>query len=315
MTTRTIHPCITPYGGLEGIEFRDLASNSRMDGGFIAGPQILKTPFGDVVPQFETEDMGRRTLKPLCFYKDGTPKSIPLQTRTMLMTPIGPLSAELVTFYPSGALKRVFPLDGKLSGFWSWQNELKLAEKLSFDSPQGALHAKVIAFRFYESGALKSLTLWPGESLAIMTPLGMITARKGVSFYENGAVGSLEPLKKTMIETPIGAMRAYDSEPNGIHGDTNSLQFTQDGSIKGLSTVDEAVEVSIEGVKEVFRPGLKNNVCGDERKVKVPMHIRFRGERVFINSEDGEGFSVEKCRATGLETLIGADEPSYSCGG
>jgi len=120
----------TPYGELSGFTFKELASNSKMDGGFMTEYNELQTPLGNLVPQYEAEDMGRRSVKPICFYKDGSLKSLPLQSQTILDTPAGPMPAELVTFYPSGAIKRIFPLDGKLSGFWSWQNEYKLADMI-----------------------------------------------------------------------------------------------------------------------------------------------------------------------------------------
>ncbi|TCD47444.1 hypothetical protein [Chlorobium sp. N1] len=313
MTTETPTSFTAPYGGLEGVTFRELASNAKMDGGFIDEAQLLSTPYGELVPQFEAEDMGRRTLKPLCFYKDGAPKSIPLQSQAVISTPVGPLPAELVTFYPSGALKRVFPLDGKLSGFWSWQNELKLAHELEFDSPSGPLRAKVIAFRFYESGALKSLTLWPGQALDIMTPVGIVTTRKGVAYHEDGSVRSVEPMKKTEVSTPIGTMRAYDNEPAGIHGDSNSLEFAADGTLQGLSTIDDAIETESGGIVRLFRPGLKNNVCGDERKVSVPMRVRFEGERIWIDGAAGMGIAAADCRLVPLKKERQGEEPAYSC--
>jgi len=122
----------TPFGELSGFTFRELASNSKMDGGFMTEYNELQSPLGNLVPQYEAEDMGRRSVKPICFYKDGSLKSLPLQSQTILQTPAGPMPAELVTFYRSGAIKRIFPLDGKLSGFWSWENEFKLAVEIAF---------------------------------------------------------------------------------------------------------------------------------------------------------------------------------------
>ena len=309
MSTETAQP----YGGLEGIAFRELASSPKMDGGYIDTPQTLHTPYGELVPQFEAEDMGRRSLKPLCFYRDGTPKSIPLQSQTLIDTPVGTLPAELVTFYASGALKRIFPLDGRLSGFWSWQNELKLAEHLEFDSPSGRLRARVIAFRFHESGVLKSLTLWPAEALDIMTPAGMVKTRKGVAWHEDGSVRSVEPMKKMPVMTPLGRMTAYDSEPNGIHGDTNSLSFGPGGELTGLSTVDEMIEVRFGDEVRILSPGVKNNACGDERKVSVPMQVRFHGDRLWIAGREAEVFSASQCRVLPLEKERAGGEPAYSC--
>ena len=40
-------------------------------------------------------------------------------------------TAEQVSFYESGALKRIFPLNGTLSGYWTQEDEAKLATPLT----------------------------------------------------------------------------------------------------------------------------------------------------------------------------------------
>ncbi|NTW69234.1 MAG: hypothetical protein HGB23_05220 [Chlorobiaceae bacterium] len=305
----------TLYGDLSGVEFRTLFSNGKMDGCLVTEPNSLVTPYGTLVPQYEAEDMGRRAVKPVYFYKDGSLKSIALQSQTILETPVGAIPAELVTFHKSGSIKRIFPLDGKLSGFWSWKNEFALADPLTFRSPAGELTAKIIALQFYESGALKSITLWPGQTLKVTTPLGEITLRTGLSFYESGEIRSFEPYKKIDIPTPIGILTAYDNEPNGIHGDINSVQLSLNGSVEALSTVDHAVEVSIPGAeRELFRPGVKNNVCGDERKVSVPMKIRFEKRSVVFHDNPTLSYDLEESQFSIVKMDMATKEPLYSCG-
>ncbi len=304
----------TLYGDLSGVEFRTLYSNGKMDGCLVTQPNTLTTPYGSFVPQYEAEDMGRRSVKPVYFYKDGSLKSIALQSQTILATPVGDVPAELVTFHKNGNIKRVFPLDGKLSGFWSWKNEFALADTLTINSPLGTLSAKMIGLQFYESGALKSITLWPGQTLSVKTPIGEVTIRKGLAFYESGAIRSFEPLNKIDINTPIGTIASYDNEPNGIHGDINSVQLTEDGAIEGLSTVDHAVQVSIaEKQDKLFQPGIKNNVCGDERKVSVPMKMRFDKRRVIFNDNPTFSFDLETCtfEVRKMETIT--MKPVFTC--
>ncbi|ABL65582.1 conserved hypothetical protein [Chlorobium phaeobacteroides DSM 266] len=311
----TMTSVTTLYGELTGIEFRSLFSNGKTDGCLVTKPNLLKTPYGELIPQYEAEDMGRRSTKPLYFYKNGALKSIALQTSTMLDTPAGVIPAELVTFHKNGRIKRIFPLDGKLSGYWSWQNEFALAKPLSLDSPAGKLNAKMIGVQFYESGALKSITLWPGQTLTVATPVGEITVRKGLAFYESGEIRSFEPLKKVELRTPIGRVLAYDNEPNGIHGDINSVQLSVDGSIEAFSTVDHTVSVGLSDEKyELFEPGEKNNVCGDERKVSVPMKVRFHENRVIFHDNPKHSFELEKYRFEIKPVIKKAAEPAYSCG-
>ncbi|NTW84012.1 MAG: hypothetical protein HGB36_11710 [Chlorobiaceae bacterium] len=306
----------TKYGELKGVEFRSLFSNKKIDGCVVTQENILKTPYGSLVPVYESEDLGRRNLKPVYFNKDGSLKSISLQSQTVLDTPAGKIPAELVTFYKNGSLKRIFPLDGKLSGFWSWKNELALTESITLDTPAGTLTAKFIGIQFFESGALKSLTLWPGETIALTTPVGKITARKGVAFYETGEIRSFEPLRKIDLSTPIGMMSAYDNEPNGIHGDVNSVQLTIEGTVEALSTVDHEVEVSTpEGSVRLFKPGIKNNVCGDERKISVPMKVRFEKSRVIFHDNPDSSFDLQSCRFDVRQWAPKTEEPTYSCAG
>ncbi|NTU97138.1 MAG: hypothetical protein HGA62_04890 [Chlorobiaceae bacterium] len=306
----------TLYGELNGVEFRQLFSNKKIDGCLVSEKNVLTTPYGSLVPIYETEDMGRRSIKPVYFYKNGALKSLPLQSQTVLDTPAGKVPAELVTFYRDGNLKRVFPLDGSLSGFWSWKNEFALSEEVELDTPAGRIRAKIIGIQFYENGALKSLTFWPGQSVTINTPIGETNVRKGIAFYESGAIRSFEPLCKTGIETPVGLISAYDNEPNGIHGDINSLQFTRDGAIEALSTVEHEVEVSIpgKGVK-LFKPGVKKNVCGDERKVSVPLKVRFTRETVIFHDNQDYSFELKNCGFSVRKTVNATEEPAYSCAG
>jgi hypothetical protein len=303
----------TIYGELQGVEFRTLFSNGKTDGCLVRQENILKTPYGELIPQYEAEDMGRRHLKPFYFYKNGSIKSVPLQTQTLIRTPVGVIPAELVTFHESGSIKRIFPLDGKLSGFWTAKNEFARAEMITIDSPLGSLSAKFIGLQFFESGALKSLTLWPGESLAIDTPVGSIRIRTGIAFYENGAVRSLEPAGIVRVETPAGTMTAYDNDPQGIHGDLNSLEFSPEGGIMALKTVTEEITVIDQlGNPHFFAPWLKDNPCGSERKVVVPLKVRFSKGRIIFDDRQ-ESFSMEQCRTEVRLFDRKAGDPGYSC--
>jgi hypothetical protein len=307
---------ITPYGKIVGIEFRTLYSNGKTDGCLVSSPNILKTPYGELVPQYESEDMGRRPVKPLYFYKKGSIKSIALQTQTMVSTPVGHVPAELITFHESGSIKRVFPLDGKLTGFWTSKNELTLAESLTIDSPLGSITAKFIGLQFYESGSLKSITLWPGQQLTVMTPAGKITLRTGIAFYENGKIRSLELANAIEVPTIIGPLTAYDNEPRGIHGDLNSLQFGPEGNVEGLSTTTDALTViDHDGQERRFTPGIKDNLCGAERKVVVPMKIRFNVRMMILNENPQHAFNLDSCRIRIEPFDRNTAEPSYSCAG
>ncbi|NTV01242.1 MAG: hypothetical protein HGB04_00450 [Chlorobiaceae bacterium] len=303
----------TLYGMLDGVEFRTLFSNGKTDGCLVSKENLLETPYGNLVPLYVAEDMGRRTVKPVYFYKSGALKSIALQERTLLTTPVGSVPAELVTFHESGSLKRIFPLDGKLSGFWTAKNEYELAEAITITSPVGELTARFIGLQFFESGALKSVTLWPGEFLDVRTPSGEFRARTGIAFHEDGAIRSIEPAGIVRVDTPIGIMTAYDNEPQGIHGDLNSLQFGPDGSIQALkTTADEILVIDLSGAGHRFSPGLKDNPCGAERKVVVPLKVRFSAGRILFDDHQ-QSFDLRQCRVKVMPFDRKAADPTYSC--
>jgi len=306
----------TLYGNLAGVEFRTLYSNGRADGCLVGMPNILKTPYGNLVPQYESEDMGRRPVKPLYFFRNGSIKSIALQTQSPVRTPAGMVPAELVTFFESGSIKRVFPLDGKLTGFWTARNEYALAEPLRIDTPAGRITAKLIGLQFYASGALKSITLWPGQQVTVVTPIGKITVRTGMAFYENGAIRSLEPATPVKVQTPAGLLTAFDNEPNGIHGDVNSLKFGSDGSIEGLSTTQEELKViDLAGKEHLFAPGMKNRLCGGEGQTIVPLRIGFTEERIILNGTPATSFILGQCRIRVTPFSRETGNRPYSCSG
>ncbi|MEI6846435.1 MAG: hypothetical protein WCK32_00115 [Chlorobiaceae bacterium] len=305
----------TAYGELTGVEFRTLFSNGKTDGCLVGRKNILKTPYGNLVPQYQAEDIGRRPVKPLYFYKSGAIKSVALQEQAFVNTPVGTLPAELVTFHESGSIKRIFSLDGRLSGFWTSKNEFSLAEAVTIHSPIGPLTAKFIALQFYESGALKSLTLWPGEFLTVKSPVGDIRVRIGIAFYEDGSIRSLEPSGQVQVLTPVGFMTSYDNEPLGIHGDLNSLQFSQGGAVEALTTVTHQILVTdLFGTEHLFAPKLKDNVCGAERKVVVPLRVRFSGGILMIEGCQ-ESYDLEQCSVEVMAFDRTAPDPKWSCAG
>lgn len=80
---------------------------------------ILETSVGNLVPRYTLDEQSRKKESPVRFYKTGQLKSVPLEEPTDIATPVGMIQAELVTFYKSGALWRIFPLDGRISGYWT----------------------------------------------------------------------------------------------------------------------------------------------------------------------------------------------------
>ena len=250
-----------------------------------AGPALLGTSLGALPPQHSTDDLRRRTVQAVHFHENGVLKHLPLETPTEVMTPAGPMLAELVTFHKNGALARVFPLNGKLSGYWTQEDEGRLAGPVTLATPLGPVSARLIGACFSPAGVLRSLTLWPGETLDVATPAGLLAVRIGISFRAGGTIESVEPARPQSVVTPVGRVLAYDLDACGIHGDENSLAFAPDGSVSRIATSQtELVAVGPDGREQRFAPASRESLCGDSDREPVPMWLDFTPEHVAVRA-------------------------------
>ncbi len=259
------------------------------DGGIMSctpsGEARLETCCGALVPQFTTDDLRRRTVQTVSFHPNGNVRALPLERPTEICTPAGPLTAELVTFHPDGSLCRVFPLNGKLSGMWTETDEAGLASPLRVVTPLGAVQKKLIGLRFDPAGHLLSLTMWPGETLDVPTPQGVLRARTGVAFRPDGALRSLEPARPQPVETPAGNVMAYDLDAIGVCGDVNSLEFSKDGAVCRVRTnLSRLVAEGPSGSRRVFEPSLRESLCGDSDSEITPLSIEFTPEATRVRT-------------------------------
>lgn len=277
----------TPYGAIPitGIveRFEDGAAMSCTPAGEVA----FNTALGQLTAQHSTDDLRRRTVQSLSFHPTGALRALPLERPTRIETPAGPMDAELVTFHPDGSLCRAFPLNGKLSGYWTQEDEGRLARPVSLATPMGQVRAKLIGACFAPNGALLSLTLWPGETLDVPTPVGAVAARVGVSFRADGSLRSLEPARPQSIPTPAGFIQAYDLDAVGISGDVNSLGFAPDGTVARISTSLTRVLASGPHEEErAFTPESRESLCGDTEREPVPMRLAFAQGLARIRTRD-----------------------------
>jgi hypothetical protein len=248
----------------------------------------LATSLGSFIPQHTTDDLRRKEVQPLCFHQNGMLQYLPLEQGTALKTPAGIVKAELLTFHENGSLNRVFPLNGRLSGYWSQEDELGLAERVELEMPWGRLSIKPLSLCFDAQGRWRSLTLWPGETLEVPTRLGPLAARIGASFWENGLVRSLEPATPYPVPTPVGEIWAFDSDAIGISGDLNSLQFDKKGRVLLVRTTQSIFGVDFaDGSSMGFAPEERESLCGDGEQEIVPMELEFREREVIVRQKVG----------------------------
>ncbi len=302
----------TKYGELQGL----IGLERYGDGGIkectLNQPNELVTDYGVLVPQYENEGPRRKYGNSLSFYEDGQLKSIALHTQQPIRTPIGVFPAELITFYPGGAIRRLFPLNGKISGFWSEANEYGLAQVFPFEFPFGSFTAKIISIHFYETRAVNSLTFWPGEKITVQAPVGRVEVRNGLALYPDGQLKSLEPHKPIRLTTPIGELTAYNNQPVGVHGDCNSLVFASNGAVASLLTTTNRITVidRQKNMETSYQPGRKQSLFNEEMMDVIPLAIEFTESAVKFNQQLDQWYQLSQYR---FEVSELPDLPQSSC--
>ncbi|ADL52592.1 hypothetical protein [Clostridium cellulovorans] len=302
----------TKYGLLENIKILYSFNDGSPRVVNVMEENILDTIHGPLVPQYCDKDQRRKLRNSISFYKNGNIESLSVQDQTEIKTSIGILPAEFITFYDNGAIKRIFPLNGKLSAFWEEKEEYALAKPLMLNLPIGNYYTKILSAYFYPSGAIKSITLWPDDTLTIPSPLGEVTTRIGISFYEDGKLKSFEPNEPIEINTKIGKLISYDNFALTVNGDINSVSFSETSEITTLCTIDNTVKViNQHGYAELYTPTLRINTLDDETMVKVPLKIEFSNDLITFNSQ--HQFTPSICKFTIDEFQPDARISSPSC--
>ncbi|WP_460031488.1 WD40 repeat domain-containing protein [Megalodesulfovibrio paquesii] len=282
--------------------------------------QSLDTPLGQLVPRFSDDSGDPETRRPprpaIELYPNGVLKALSLEAQTPVATSLGLLPAERLLFHPDGSLRRLFPQDGKLSAYRSWQDEKALAPVLRLDLPpdpnvldagRRVLEARCISLLFFPSGALQSVSLWTEETVRWPTPVGPIPARIGLAFHENGALASLEPARPVEILSPLGPVTVFDPDPEGVSGDVNSLAFAPDGRLERLTTASHMLRATA-GSEKHIAPSRQLSLCSEnEEWITLPLTVCFRGDTVLAGL-GSPGASGVLPPAT-VEFSIKADQP------
>jgi hypothetical protein len=296
---------LTPYGAFSGITTAEYYSDGSPKELRLDEKNMIVTHAGELVPYYGEDTPRRKYKASVSFHKNGMIKAVSLEEQQEVITPIGELPAELVTFYDTGELKRVFPLDGKISGFWSEDDERELNIPLSFEFDFTDFTALLSGICFYKSGDIRSITLFPKEEITVSIPIIVgregainrdklpIAVRHGFSVYESGELQSVEPAAPVKLKTAIGTLNAYNVSAVGINADSNSLVFDKEGRISSLITSsDKIVVIEKSGAMFMFSPEVINDE-DEEIKITVPLTVSFDydAQEVKITSADGEGKS------------------------
>lgn len=286
----------TRYGTLAGISNSKNYPDGSLQTCILDAENRIQTPVGEIIPQYRMAELGERQKKyrsSLDFFENGQIKSASIDRAMPLRTPLGIFDAELVTFYENGSMNRLFPLNGQVDGYWSEKKEGEMAKALDFDLPVGKFSAKIISLHFYQSGALKSLTLWPGQRITIKTPVGPMRIRTGFSLHEDGSLRSVEPSTPVELTTPIGRVKAFDAEMLGMNADQNSIQFSPTGTLKSVKTIHTGLRVvSADQVETIVEPLETTSLIDISEMRTVPMQIDFTDSTVIVVAKEKHCFEA-----------------------
>lgn len=246
----------------------------------------LDTKYGVLVPQYNGDELRKRQIPHLTLHENGMINVLPLQEQVEIDTPLGKIPVEKITFYPDGSLKRIFPLDGCLSGYWEQSDEFALARKIKLQTPSGELEAFIISLYLSPEGKLRSLTFWPGEIFNIASPVGEIPVQIGISYYDSGALKSIEPERPVSVKTPVGDIMSYDPDALGITGDSNSMCFSEEGELLSLKTVSNMFIINDgSGAVKRIEPPIRYSPLDGETREPAPVSVAFNNGKVCFSAD------------------------------
>jgi hypothetical protein len=276
----------TSYGTLLDICAPSYYKDNILESCIVQGKSLLHTQYGELIPHYQEEDVRHKHIPSVVFYPNGNLKSISLEKAMNIDTPLGTIPGEFLTFHDNGTLKKIFPLNGKLSAYWTEEMEAALAKPLSFEFSFASFTKKIISLTFYKDYTLKSLTLFPGETIEVTTGLGIFIVKTGFSLHPDGTLKSFEPANPAKIQTPIGELRAFDPLSIGIHADANSLEFTETHQLKKLKTLNNIDVFNSIGEKvHTFSPLKKRSPLDDDIYFSLPLQLEFNKDSLTIEHD------------------------------
>ena len=285
--TLQLETVFTPYGQVSDVHVLSRWADGAPQDCRLLAKDTVPTPQGWLVPLYDPEDVRRSSGKSFSLYPNGMWRNLELQSQTTVSTPMGDMSAEWLAWHGNGALKRILLRKGKLSGYWTEEDERKLATELSLDLYGQDIRARVQGLRYYPSGLLESVTFWPGENIRLLTPLGPMPVRYGCAFYDNGALRSCEPSRPVHVPTPLGDLTAYDSTASAICGDVNSLCFFENGAVSSLVTAACSLRWLVDGKQHSISPRMEKDQLTMLRTVVVPLRLTFLPDGL-VQMDDGQ---------------------------
>lgn len=273
---------VTRYGKLRGYQSEVCDTNHQLQEVMLTKRNEIITPFGKFIPKYQVTQARDKFRNSLVFYSNGNLKSIYLEERVGINTSIGRITAEFLTFYETGEIHRVFPRYGQINGFWSEEEEYLQEPQYEIELAPCRIKNKVTSFSFYPTGELAALTVLSSERLEITTSVGKFQGRHGLALHKNGRLKSMEPARPRRITSFLGDVTVYDTQAVGIHADTNSLQFDEDGKLTRMAVIAETIHVSGNSNEFEFSPSLITSQLDLDKKEIIPLYITNSLETIII---------------------------------
>lgn len=204
---------------------------------------LIETKYGQLIPNYSGTDVRKKYREAVSYYKTGNIESIYLEEPQIVCTPIGDMMAELLTFYPDGTIKRLFPLYGQISGYWTEEDEFALAKKTELSLLGQVFCVHPLCISFYPSGKVKSLTIWRKDTISVQTKYGEVKSNFGFELTENGTLKSIEPAFGTVLTTEYGRLYPFNSDNYHLHAENNSLVFNGEGELLAATTIKSRIRV------------------------------------------------------------------------
>jgi antitoxin component YwqK of YwqJK toxin-antitoxin module len=282
----------TNLGTLKAVSNAEYYPSGQLKSATVEEKSVLETPYGRLVPNYGHADLRKKQRESVSFYEDGSLESIYLESPQSVQTSIGSLEAELLTFYPDGSIKRLFPLYGQTGGYWTEEDEYRLAKRVELHLLGQTFVVAPLCISFYPTGQVKSLTIWQQETVEVETPYGKVKSHFGFELAEDGSLKSVEPSFGTVLATRYGSLYPYDSENYRLHAEKNSLAFDANGKLRTAKTIKNKIVIQNGKRENVISAGRREDpLTGMERRTSLTLWFDRDTERIRV--EDGCGLKKQ----------------------
>ncbi len=125
--------------------------------------------------------------------------------------------------------------------------------------------------------------------------MGEILIRNGISFHKNGKIRAFEPVSELTVNSPIGIIKVFDPDPNGIQAESHSLCFKEDGAIQSVITSSNQVVAEKDGAEyKRFSPKIVTSYCNENAFFISPLKIEFGKDSLNFNNINESIESIPK---------------------